>query len=368
MPSLFDALFKKSDADNVAPIRTRKNIEESLLIDQPRTVGTLGVAFRMRRPPQAEERALLKRTLDILESTELGKNLLAETAEMGYKILMETDTGSRMGGQIAQSKQIILNPPLHTSEASLAATLCHELTHAVQQSRKTGKAQEFSEKYDEYSPEGQLKYFRSLEAGAWANEAAFIYEIKDKHPEVLGMARQYPTYNAYEETMAKSGDKGMAAEAAFKKWFEGGTAYKSAYDKVHTEFIIDKIKFNKGRNKKAMAKEMSNADILDVSIGCTVAKGKVSESFMNSPEACCIQDQYFESIQNTVEDFKNSFLIKPKNEISLTMMKEGGPLLASQAMAIEEVSGNLKSNAAKKSTAKKPHETAAYKLMKNRAR
>lgn len=206
---LVESVRKKEKPVSAKP-KTRADFESTFSVRDESQGGRLSAAFS--RPPRAEETKMLKDVLDIVESVPDGKKLLADVATAGYKINFDTFRGASAGACNPVEKQIMLCPANHSSEAAVAASLYHEMTHAMQNERSGGMLADCSK----YNIADQVKFLRAAEASAWMEEAKFAHQIKDEHPEVLKFVGEIPMYKAFAAEMEKSGDAAKAGEAAFK--------------------------------------------------------------------------------------------------------------------------------------------------------
>lgn len=139
------------------------------------------------------------------------------------------------------------------------STLVHEACHALQAER--------SVKYPSLlCVADQMKYHRAIEADACAHECAFIYEIKDEHPEVResALSRGMPMYETFERVLSETDDSVLAMGEAFKSWYDY-PPYQKAYDKWHKEDvrIIAEHGLKKDYNGYFM-KQMPSEDVVKI--------------------------------------------------------------------------------------------------------
>lgn len=308
-------LFNKKKEQTVKtpePLKTRKDFEETLRVSEtqnrPLGGGTLMMAFTQERTPLESEKALLKEVLDIVESSPIGKQLLDQVAALGYTTYFESTLGQNNGSASFQNKSIMLCPGLHTSAASVATTLVHEMVHCVQEDRSGNMFQNITR----YKIADQVKYLRAAEAGAWQTEADFAYQIKDRHPEILKDMQKYPMYNAYSAEMDASASREKANAAAFKEWYTFDW-YKQTYNQNHLAVITSGIsqKISSG-DSKSLQKEISNEEILSYAVLTPEQHKELQPAFLNSVAAFSVPEDMAEKITSATEKYNSSFLFKSK--------------------------------------------------------
>lgn len=70
----------------------------------PSSLGVLQRAFQKQRPPQEEEKKLLKEVFDIMASVPAGKKLLDDVADMGFEVYFEAAAGQLLGSMNGSAK------------------------------------------------------------------------------------------------------------------------------------------------------------------------------------------------------------------------------------------------------------------------
>lgn len=330
MASFLNNIFKKGNSPEATALpKNRKDMEKSFSIQEHYTIHRSTATFMREREASDTERKLLNDVLDILESVPAGKQLVQQAAQMDFRVLFDGCTGDSCGYENSSLKCVVLNPRLHTSAAGLAATFFHELTHAVQESGSE-KGRELSANMGNYRLPDQLKHLRAIEAGAWAGEAEFAYAIKDRHPEILKMVRDYPMFTAYEKEMETSGDPGKAGAAAFKAWYNFDV-YKKTYNSDHVKAIT------LGLNRKisdlkldALRKELPNAEVLENAVLNPAVRREIAPDFLVSREALSLPKEQRDHLQASAQKYKKGVLIAFKADTSVDRIFEEGPARPSE--------------------------------------
>lgn len=292
--------------------KTRKDFEDTLTVSETQNRqlggGALTMAFTQKRAPQESEKALLKEVLDIVESVPLGKQLLDQVAALGYTTYFESVLGKDSGSASFQNKTIMLCPGLHTSAASVATTLVHEMVHCVQEDRSGNMFQNIAE----YKTADQVKYLRAIEAGAWQTGADFAWQIKDRHPEILKDMQKFPMYSAYDAEMKASADREKANAAAFREWYTFDW-YKQSYNQAHLSIITSGIsqKISSG-DSKSLQKEIPNEEILSYAVLTPEQHKNISPAFLNSTVAFSLPEEMAERITSATKKYNDTFLFKSK--------------------------------------------------------
>lgn len=313
----------KEPAKPAEPVRTREDLETSLSV-RYQALGTVQTQdgcrekiFLERRRANAYERRQLKEVLDVIESVPAGKKILSNAIKNGYKFSFETFDSNCDGCLYAPAKTIMLNPANHASVASMAATTFHELIHALQ-----------NEQTDNLLANGarlniadQIKFHRASEAAAWAEEAKFIYQIKDKYPEVLKHTGHVPMYQAFAKEMETSGDMGKAGEASFKSWY-GFRCYQGAYEQEHIANISNHLSLSLAqRDDKILQQSMSAEEVLDKVLVSEEIRRNINPEFLTQKEAFSISREGAEKLQTFVRNYRE-YLPETKEDRSVGKMFE----------------------------------------------
>lgn len=305
--SFFTDLFKKKEKTPVRQTpKTRADLESTLFVRYEEQ--GLNSAFTKSRTPQPEEQNRLKEVLDIIESVPEGKKLIESVATAGYKINFDTFRGNSAGTCNPVDKQIMLCPANHPNSAAIAASLYHEMTHAMQNERSGGMLADSSK----YAIADQVKFLRAAEASAWMEEAKFAYQIKDRHPEVLPFVESYSMYKAFSAEMERSQDTGKASEAAFKDWY-GYKPYRQGYEDQHIG-IVKKKTLNrlKKQDAKAFRESLSSEDALKfIVISDSV---KIDPKFLTSPDAFSISEDGMKAFAAISKGYASKFLTAKKDD------------------------------------------------------
>lgn len=305
--------------------RTRADLEASLsvryediAIEQTSDgCGCREKIYLQRRKANAYEKMQLKQVLDLIESVPAGKALLEETAKKGYNFSFETFDKNCDGCLYAPAKTVMLNPSTHSGIAAMAATAFHELTHAVQNE----KTNNLLANGTRLNIADQIKFHRASEAAAWAEEAKFIYQIKDRHPEVLKHAGQVPMYQAFAKEMETSGNVGKAGEAAFKAWY-GFRCFQGAYEKQHIANIASHLKTSIfKREDKAFQQSMSSAEVLDKVFVSPELRRGINPEFLTQKETFSISREGAEKLQTLVKNYV-AYVPGAKEDFSVGKMFE----------------------------------------------
>lgn len=312
----FSNLFKKTPEEPEPP-KTRKDLENTLSINELNYVqintgnGPLQQAFEQTRSPQEEEKKLLSDVLDLISSVPEGKKLVDDVSAMGFTIHFDAFHGNTDGCMYGEQKHIMLRPCGHSSVAALAATAFHEMTHAVQNERSGQLLGDSSR----LIIADQFKFQRAAEAAAWAEEAKFAYQIKDKHPEVLIHVAHFPMYWAFSDEMEKSGDIGKAGEAAFKKWY-GFKHYQNTYEKNHVSNICYNLLHHRlAEDKNAMRETISSQETLDHVFISEDVKKSINPEFLTSKEAFSLSKSAVEKMDKEVYEY-TSYVWRRKEDKS----------------------------------------------------
>lgn len=345
--SFWSNLFGKKEKPVSAKPKTRADFESTFSVRDESQGGRLNAAFS--RPPRAEETKMLKDVLDIVESVPDGKKLLADVATAGYKINFDTFRGASAGACNPVEKQIMLCPANHSSEAAVAASLYHEMTHAMQNERSGGMLADCSK----YNIADQVKFLRAAEASAWMEEAKFAHQIKDEHPEVLKFVGEIPMYKAFAAEMEKSGDTAKAGEAAFKDWY-GFKIYQAGYENQHIAIVKNKtLNRLKKQDAKAFRESLSSEDALKFTIVSDSVK--IAPEFLTSPAAFSISDDGAKAFAAISKGYSAKFLSAVKDDSVQSMYSyDTGKRLSDRGA--EKTGGTLMSSLStisKQRTAKK---------------
>lgn len=304
--SFWSNLFGKKEKPVSAKPKTRADFESTFSVRDESQGGRLNAAFS--RPPRAEETKMLKDVLDIVESVPDGKKLLADVATAGYKINFDTFRGASAGACNPVEKQIMLCPANHSSEAAVAASLYHEMTHAMQNERSGGMLADCSK----YNIADQVKFLRAAEASAWMEEAKFAHQIKDEHPEVLKFVGEIPMYKAFAAEMEKSGDAAKAGEAAFKDWY-GFKIYQAGYENQHIAIVKNKtLNRLKKQDAKAFRQSLSSEDALKFTVISDSVK--IAPEFLTSPAAFSVSDDGAKAFAAISKGYSAKFLSAVKDD------------------------------------------------------
>lgn len=302
---LVESVRKKEKLVSAKP-KTRADFESTFSVRDESQGGRLSAAFS--RPPRAEETKMLKDVLDIVESVPDGKKLLADVATAGYKINFDTFRGASAGACNPVEKQIMLCPANHSSEAAVAASLYHEMTHAMQNERSGGMLADCSK----YNIADQVKFLRAAEASAWMEEAKFAHQIKDEHPEVLKFVGEIPMYKAFAAEMEKSGDAAKAGEAAFKDWY-GFKIYQAGYEKQHIAIVKNKtLNRLKKQDAKAFRQSLSSEDALKFTVISDSVK--IAPEFLTSPAAFSVSNDGAKAFAAISKGYFAKFLSAVKDD------------------------------------------------------
>ena len=305
--SFWSILFGKKKKSTPVPAKpkTRADFESTFSIKDESQGGGLKAAFN--RPPRAEETKQLKDVLDIIESVPDGKKLIADIATAGYKINFDTFRGASAGACNPVEKQIMLCPANHSSDAAIAASLYHEMTHAMQNERSGGMLADSSK----YNIADQVKFLRAAEASAWMEEAKFAHQIKDKHPEVLKFVGEVPMYKAFAAEMEKSGDTAKACESAFKDWY-GFKLYQAGYENQHIAIVKNKtLNRLKKQDAKAFRQSLSSEDALKFTVASDSVK--IAPEFLTSPAAFSVSDDGAKAFAAISKGYSAKFLSAVKD-------------------------------------------------------
>ena len=236
-------------------------------------------ALQGSRDEQIKMFALIETAL----KSKTGRDMLQGALQTGYVFSFEEglDANSQSGACDSGLKTIFINPKC--SVQAQLSTLVHEACHALQAER--------SVKYPSLlCVADQMKYHRAIEADACAHECAFIYEIKDEHPEVResALSRGMPMYETFERVLSETDDSVLAMGEAFKSWYDY-PPYQKAYDKWHKEDvrIIAEHGLKKDYNGYFM-KQMPSEDVVKICL--YDGKSYISPDFLETPRAFSIPD------------------------------------------------------------------------------
>ncbi len=351
--SFWSNLFGKKEKNAPVPAKpkTRTDFESTFSVNDAEQTGRLNAAFVKTRSPRAEETKQLKDVLDIIESVPDGKKLLADVATAGYKINFDTFRGASTGTCNPVEKQIMLCPANHSSEAAIAASLYHEMTHAMQNERSGGMLADSSQ----YNIADQVKLLRAAEASAWMEEAKFAHQIKDEHPEVLQHVGNAPMYKAFAAEMEKSGDTAKACESAFKDWY-GFKIYQAGYENQHIAIVKNKtLNRLKKQDAKAFRKSLSSEDALKFTVISDSVK--IAPEFLTSPAAFSVSDNGAKAFAAISKGYSAKFLSAVKdNSVQSMYSYDTGKRLADGRGAEKTEGASLMSSLttiSKQQTAKK---------------
>ena len=316
MPSFFEKLFKKGrHMPSEAVPKTRKEIEDSFLVQETQ-INRLNRTFTKKYLPNEEEKKLLSDVLDIVDSYPPTKELLNKVANAGYKIVFDSSMGNANGAQSHALKTVIINPSRLNSAAAMASVLVHEMTHAEQQSGSAQKI-EITENIGRYKISDQLKYYRAIEAAAFAGQAAFNYAVKDTHPEILSYMSKYPMNKVFEDEMKKSNDPTKAQAVTFQEWYQAD-AYKDAYSACHIDSILYNMDGLKAKGATtAFDKDISSEAILMLS---SLNKGVVEHlpnGFLDSPKALFLSASHKEFLKGQIQAETNGIIDIAKTTANL---------------------------------------------------
>ena len=348
--SFWSILFGKKEKSTPVPAKpkTRADFESTFSVNDAEQTGRLNAAFN--RPPRAEETKQLKDVLDIIESVPDGKKLIADIATAGYKINFDTFRGASAGACNPVEKQIMLCPANHSSDAAIAASLYHEMTHAMQNERSGGMLADSSK----YNIADQVKFLRAAEASAWMEEAKFAHQIKDKHPEVLKFVGEVPMYKAFAAEMEKSGDTAKACESAFKDWY-GFKIYQAGYENQHIAIVKNKtLNRLKKQDAKAFRQSLSSEDALKFTIVSDSVK--IAPEFLTSPAAFSVSDDGAKAFAAISKGYSAKFLSAVKdNSVQSMYSYDTGNRLADRGAEKTEGASLMSSlsTISKQQTAKK---------------
>lgn len=304
--SFFTDLFKKKEKTPVrqAP-KTRADLESTLFVRYEER--GLNSVFTKSRAPQPEEQSRLKEVLDIVESVPDGKKLVESVATAGYKINFDTFRGASAGACNPSEKRIMLCPANHSSSAAIAASLYHEMTHAIQNERSGGMLADCSK----YNIADQVKFLRAAEASAWMEEAKFAYRIKDKHPEVLQLVGNVPMYKAFAAEMARSDDTAKASEAAFKDWY-GFKPYQAGYEDQHVSIVKNRARDRlKKQDGKAFKEALPSAEALKFTVVSDDVT--ISPDFLTSSAAFSISADGAKALNAVAKGYSSKFMFAAKD-------------------------------------------------------
>lgn len=207
----------------------------------------------------------------------------------------------------------MLCPANHSSSAAIAASLYHEMTHAMQNERSGGMLADCSK----YNIADQVKFLRTAEASAWMEEAKFAYQIKDRHPEVLRHVGDVPMYKAFSAEMARSNGTAKASEATFKDWY-GFKLYQAGYENQHIAIVKNKTLHRlKKQDAKAFRESLSSEDALKFTV--VSDNVKIAPEFLTSPAAFSISEDGMKSFTAISKGYSAKFL-NAKKDFSIQSM------------------------------------------------
>ena len=306
---LFPSFFKKKEKTPPQKTpKTRADLEKTFFVKS-----SLNNAFAKNSTPSADEQKQLKDVFDILESVPEGKKLIADVATAGYKISFDTFRGNSAATCNPVDKQIMLCPANHPNNAAIAASLYHEMTHAMQNERSGGMLADSSK----YNIADQVKFLRAAEASAWMEEAKFAYQIKDAHPEVLSHVGNVPMYKAFSAEMEQSKDMNKASQAAFKDWY-GYKFYQQGYEDQHIGIVKNKtLNRLKKQDSKAFRESLSSEDALKFTV--ISDNVKINPEFLTSPEAFSISEDGMKAFAAISKGYASKFMTAKKDDSVLSM-------------------------------------------------
>lgn len=333
--SFFSNLFKKKEKTPVEkPPKTRADLESTLFVRYEDCDDKLKSAFVKTRVPEADEKKRLREIFDLIESVPDGKKLIADVATAGYKINFDSFCGASAGACNPAEKSIMLCPANHPNDAAIAASLYHEMTHAMQNERSGGLLRDSSA----YKIADQVKFLRAAEASAWMEEAKFVYQIKDSRPEVLKFVDSYPMYRAFAAEMEKSADVGKACAASFKSWY-GFKEYQTGYENQHIAIIknrtLDRIR---KQDAKAFRQDLPSEDVLNHVV--ISEKTPIDPTFLTTPEAFSLSDDAVRSFEALSNGYARKFLKSKDESVGKMYSSETGETVAGKG---KETAGNTRS-------------------------
>ncbi|MGN1079302.1 MAG: DUF6782 family putative metallopeptidase, partial [Alphaproteobacteria bacterium] len=332
----FSYIFKQKEKQPVQKTpKTRADLEDTLFVRYESGDNKLKSIFVKTRAPEAKEKRELQEIFDMIEAVPEGKKLITDVATAGYKINFDTFRGASAGTCNPGEKRIMLCPANHANKAAIAASLYHEMTHAMQNERSGDLLKDCSS----YNIADQVKLLRAAEASAWMEEAKFAYQIKETHPEILKHVEHVPMYQAFAAEMEKTKDIGKAGEAAFKSWY-GYKEYQTGYEDQHISIIknrtLDRLHNN---NSKAFRKSMSSEDVLkQMIISENIA---IKPEFLTTPEAFSISDDAVKSFKAISKGYAAKFWTAVKDTSVDNMYSyETGKLVSSAETVLKKEEKN----------------------------
>lgn len=349
--SFFDFFKNKKTPQEPEPPKTREDLENTLSVHYvenvgiPSSLGVLQRAFQKQRPPQEEEKKLLKEVFDVMASVPAGKKLLDDVADMGFEVYFEAAAGQLLGSMNGSAKKLMLCPRLHTSAAAVAVTAFHEMTHAVQNEKSHRQLQDESN----LNIADAIKFDRACEAAACTEEFNFAWQIKDKHPEVIKDVSQFPMWHAFAGEMEKSGDTAKAGEACFKAWY----GYKH-YQEIYEKQIIDNTGYNlrnriRKNDNKAFRESISSEDTLKYAFISDDLKKNISADFLTSKEAFSISENAVRRLDGQIKNYTDNFFrsVKDKSHHNMYSYQSGKTYAAQEQEQTETPKQSMMSSLAK---------------------
>lgn len=244
------------------------------------TLNVLERAFKASSPRTAgpEEQAFHK-LLEFVGSFPKGRKTLEELSKLPYAFRFE-NMADQAGACVYEDKEILLNP--RSSLQTLSHIFVHEARHALQHDA-------FGERRIQgYRAADFYKYMRGTEADAYAHEAAFLYDMKDRCPALFNHWRKVPVYGAYADEMEKSGDERKAMEGSFKAFYSHAP-YREYYDNVYGDLVPALFKEAARLKSKDYFRETLSSEET-AAVFRLNGKPYMAPSFFESPEAFALPE------------------------------------------------------------------------------
>lgn len=245
-----------------------------------KVLNVLEQTFKASSPRIAErEEQAFHKLLEFVGSFPKGRETLEELSKLNYTFRFE-NMPDQAGACVYEDREILLNP--RSSLQTLSHIFVHEARHALQHDA-------FSERrIQDYRAADFYKYMRGTEADAYAHEAAFLYDMKDRCPALFDHWRKVPVYGAYADEMDRSGDERRAMEGSFQAFYSYAP-YREYYDGVYGDLVPALFKeAGRLKSKDYFRKTLSSEET--AAVFRLNGKPYIAPAFFESPEAFALPE------------------------------------------------------------------------------
>ena len=294
--------------------------------------GILNKAFVHASGDTAYETEVFESITAPLLKTKQGREAMDSLTELGYRFRFDADVEAAC---CPDEKEILMNP--FREDSYLAHALMHETRHAVQNATLGNTIAKQSE--GKLCVADSIKLVCAMEADAYAHQAAFVSENKDRLPEVYENYKTtgYPMVRVYEAELKKSGDKRKALSAAFESFYDCKPLCRHYQN---SEAVRTKMLAREGvrEDKTGCFSERFPSEKIATTILLYEGKPYVSADFLDSDKACALTQKEYREIKRAVNNYAAAVSgVKSDTSIDTMAIRDGRGVILKSAKQVKKM-------------------------------